>query len=73
MKKIVFWDIITQFVPHRRHYVSTMFPASKCYVRSEVFAAVTIKNVVFWDIKPSSYFTVDTVPLCYRAQPVNAM
>jgi hypothetical protein len=22
------------------------------YVRSEVFTAVTMKNVVFWDIKP---------------------
>jgi hypothetical protein len=26
----------------------------------EVFTAVTVKNVVFWDIKPSSYLTGDT-------------
>jgi hypothetical protein len=26
-------------------------------LRFEVFTAVTMKNVVFWDIKPSSYFT----------------
>jgi hypothetical protein len=29
------------------------------YVRFEVFTAVTMKDVVFWDIKPSSYFTGD--------------
>jgi hypothetical protein len=44
----------------------------KSYMRFEVFTAVTMKNAVFWDIKPSSYFTGDTL-LRYRAQPVNAM
>jgi hypothetical protein len=34
---------------------------------------VTMKNVVFWDIKHSSYFTEDTLRLSYRVQPVNAM
>jgi hypothetical protein len=24
----------------------------QCYVRFDVFTAVTMKNVVFWDIKP---------------------
>jgi hypothetical protein len=43
------------------------------YVRFEVFTAVTKKNGVFWDIKPSSYFTADTLLLRYRVQPVNAM
>jgi hypothetical protein len=42
-------------------------------VRSEFFTAVTMKNAVLWDIKPSSYFTEDTLRLRYRAQPVNAM
>jgi hypothetical protein len=52
MKNAVFWDIETQFVPHRRHITSPLqFPAGKCYVRFEVFTAVTMKNVVFWDIK----------------------
>jgi hypothetical protein len=32
-----------------------------------------MKNVVFWDIKPSSYLTGDTVRLHYRVQAVNAM
>jgi hypothetical protein len=32
-----------------------------------------MKNTVFWDMKPSSYFTGDTLRLCYRVQPVNAM
>jgi hypothetical protein len=32
-----------------------------------------LKNVVFWDKKPSSHFTGDTLHLCYKVQPVNAM
>jgi hypothetical protein len=32
-----------------------------------------MKNVVFWDIKPRSYFTGDTLHLHYTVQPVNAM
>jgi hypothetical protein len=35
--------------------------------------AVTMKNVVFWDIKPSSYLTGDTLLIRYRAQLVNVM
>jgi hypothetical protein len=34
---------------------------------------VTMKNVVFWDIKTHSYLTGDTLLLRYRVQPVNAM
>jgi hypothetical protein len=53
MKNVVFWDIKTQFVLHRRHITSLLqSPASYCYVRFEVFTAVTMKNVVYWDIKP---------------------
>jgi hypothetical protein len=52
MKKVVFWDIKTQFIPHRRHINSPLQkPATYCYVRFEVFTAVTMKNVVFWVIK----------------------
>jgi hypothetical protein len=43
------------------------------HVKSEVITAVSIKTAVFWDIKPRSYFTGDTLLLQYRAQPVNAM
>jgi hypothetical protein len=39
----------------------------------DVFTAMTMKNVFFWDIKPTSYFTGDTLRLRYRVQPVNAM
>jgi hypothetical protein len=42
-------------------------------IRFEVFTSVTMKNVVFWDIKTSSYFTGDTLRLHYTVQPVNAM
>jgi hypothetical protein len=41
--------------------------------KSEVFTAVTMKNVVFWDINPSSYLTGNTLRYGYRGQPVNAM
>jgi hypothetical protein len=52
MKNVVFWNIRTQFVPHRRQITSPLqSPASQCYVRFEVFTAVTVKNVVFWDIR----------------------
>jgi hypothetical protein len=52
MKDAVFWDIQTQFVPHRIHIMSPLqSPASQCYVRFEVSTAVTMNNVVFWDIK----------------------
>jgi hypothetical protein len=65
MKDAVFWDIRkTQFVPHRKHITSPVdTPAGKCYVRFEIFTAVTMENAVFWDIKPSSYLTGNTIPL----------
>jgi hypothetical protein len=48
---------------------------TKCrmLVRFEVFTAVTMKKVLFWDIKPSSYLTENISRVRYRAQPVNAM
>jgi hypothetical protein len=50
MKNVVLWDIKPQFVLHRRHITSPLqSPASYCYVRFEVFTAVTMKNGVFWD------------------------
>jgi hypothetical protein len=53
MKNGVFWDIKTQFVPHRRHITSLLqSSASSCYVRFEVFMAVTMKNGIFWDVTP---------------------
>jgi hypothetical protein len=43
------------------------------FVKIEVFVAVELNDIVFWDIKPSSYLTGNTLSLCYRAQPVNAV
>jgi hypothetical protein len=52
MKSTVFWDIKTQFVPHRRDVTSPLqSPAGLSYARFEIFTAVTMKNAVFWDIK----------------------
>jgi hypothetical protein len=48
MKNVVFSDIKTQFIPHRRHITSTVqSSASYCYVRFEIFTVVTMKNAVF--------------------------
>jgi hypothetical protein len=53
MKNVVFWEIKPQFVLHRRHITSPLqSPVSYCYVRFEVFAAVVMKNDVFWDVTP---------------------
>jgi hypothetical protein len=47
MKNVVFWDIKTQFVLHRRHITSPLqSPAGQCYVRFEVFTVVTVRNAV---------------------------
>jgi hypothetical protein len=51
MNHAVFWDIKTQFVPHRKHITSPLQSLTgHCYVRFEVFMAVTSKNAVFWDV-----------------------
>jgi hypothetical protein len=51
MKNVVFWNIKPQFVLHRRHITSPLqSPAIECYVRFEVFMAVTMKTAVLWHI-----------------------
>jgi hypothetical protein len=51
MKNVVFWDMKTQLLPHRRHITSLLLSsAGSCYVRFEVLTAVTMKNAVFWDV-----------------------
>jgi hypothetical protein len=53
MKNVVFWDIKTQFVLHRRHITSLLqISASLWDVRFEVFTTVTMKNGAFWDVTP---------------------
>jgi hypothetical protein len=48
MKNVVFWDIKTQFIPHKKHITSQLqSPASEYYVTFEVFTAVTMKNAAF--------------------------
>jgi hypothetical protein len=49
----VFWDIKTQFVPHRRHNMSPLqSSAGQCYVSFEIVTAVAMKNGVFRDVTP---------------------
>jgi hypothetical protein len=53
MKNAIYWDIKTQFVPHRKHIISPLrSQAGECYVRFVIFTAVTMKNTVFWDVTP---------------------
>jgi hypothetical protein len=52
MKNAVFWDIKSQFVPHRKHMSPLQSPPGQCYVRFEVFTVMTMKNAVFWDVTP---------------------
>jgi hypothetical protein len=52
MKYAVFWDIETEFAPHRRRITSLLqSPSGSWYERFEVITAVIMKNAVFWDIK----------------------
>jgi hypothetical protein len=52
MKNVVFWDIKTQSVLHRKHITSLLQnPAAQYYVRYEVLTAVTMKNAIFWDVE----------------------
>jgi hypothetical protein len=57
MKNAVFWDIETQFVPHRRHITSPLQgPADYCYVRFEVFNEIDLlilpsSNQAFWVVQ----------------------
>jgi hypothetical protein len=44
MKNVVFWDMKTQSVPHRRH-ISLRYRAQPA--RFDVFTGVTMKNAVF--------------------------
>jgi hypothetical protein len=51
-KNAAFWNINTQFAPHRRHTTSLLQrPTGYFYVRFVVFTAVTLKNAFFWDMK----------------------
>jgi hypothetical protein len=53
MKNAAFWDIRFQFVPHRRHITSPLQnPADYCYLRFEVFTAVTMIHAVFLEVTP---------------------
>jgi hypothetical protein len=58
MKNSVFWDIKAHIVHQRTHITSPLQSlAGWCYVRFQVFRAVTKKNVVFGDKKTISYLT----------------
>jgi hypothetical protein len=52
MKNAVFWDMQTQFIPHRKLIISPPHnPAGQFYVCFDVFTVMTMKNAVFWDMK----------------------
>jgi hypothetical protein len=71
MKNVVFWDIKTQFVLHRRPITSPLqSSAGYYYVRFEVFTALTMKNVVFWDIKTQFVLHGRHICLRYRTSTI---
>jgi hypothetical protein len=73
MKNAVFWDIKTQFIPHRGHITTPLqSPAGKCYVRFVFFTAVTIKNALFWDLI-TVHTSQETQYLSPTDEPINAM
>jgi hypothetical protein len=52
MKDTVFLAVKPQVVTHWKHMMSSLqSPTGYCYVRVEVFTAVTMKNVVFFYMK----------------------
>jgi hypothetical protein len=61
MKNFFFWDIKTQFIPHRRH-ISAAEPSR--LMLCKVFTAVTMKHAVFRDINTSqeTHYVSDTEP-----------
>jgi hypothetical protein len=60
MKNAVFWDIKTEFVPHRRHITSPLqSPDGQCCVRLEVFTTVILRNANFWDVIPCGFLVAD--------------
>jgi hypothetical protein len=66
MKNVVFWDIRTEFVPHKRH-ISATESSQLMLCKIEVFTAVTMKNAVLWDIKTRfvpnrKHYVSDTKP-----------
>jgi hypothetical protein len=68
MKNAVFWDIKTQFVPHRRHITSPLQTlADYCCVIFDVSTVVTMKNVVHWDV---ILFLSSVLQLLATANPV---
>jgi hypothetical protein len=67
MKNVVFWDIKTQFVPHRRHITSPLHSSAGGWiVRFEIFMAVTMKNAVYWNVTPCGSCKNRRVGTTYR-------
>jgi hypothetical protein len=51
MKNAFFWNIKPKFIPHRKRlYVSATEPNLLILLIFEFFTAVTMKNVVFWNV-----------------------
>jgi hypothetical protein len=52
MRNAVFWDMKNPIrTSQETHYVSATEPSRLCYVRIEVFTAVTMKNAVLWVVR----------------------
>jgi hypothetical protein len=73
MKKVVFWDIKTQSVPHRRHYVCAIEPSLLMLCEIWRFHGGDYEESRLLGYKNPVRTSQETLRLRYRAQPVNAM
>jgi hypothetical protein len=60
MKNAVFWDIHTQFVPHRRHYSSTTEPSRSLLCKMWGFHNVYYKDCSLLGYKPLVHTSHET-------------
>jgi hypothetical protein len=73
MKNAVSRDINTVDTSQEIHYFSATEPNRLMLCKILVFAAVTMKNFVFWNIKLQFVPLSNTLYLGYRVHSVNAV
>jgi hypothetical protein len=73
MKNVVFWDINTQSVPHRKHYTSATEPSRLMLWKILLFHGGDYEECRLLGYKNPVCTSQETLHLRYRAQPVNAM
>jgi hypothetical protein len=73
IKNVVFWDIKTKFVPHRKYYVSATEPSRLMLCKICGFHGGDYEERRLLAYKNPVRTSQETLRLRYRAQPFNAM